>query len=69
MNNAGTRACAWVSFALMTYVPLAMAQTIETIAGGEIVLDSPALTTSNAPLHVGVGPDGNVYDYDISTAA
>src|SRR6185503_2023881 len=58
MNNAVTRACAWVSLALLTYAPLAAAQTLETFAGGKRFLDNPALETPVLPYRVVVGFDG-----------
>lgn len=66
MNNAVTRSCAWISLACLTYTVAAPAQTIETIAGGEIIIDSPALETSDAPFRTDVGPDGRIYIQDDS---
>ena len=41
MKNAVTRACAWVSFVLLTCAPLASAQNLEIFAGGARFVDVP----------------------------
>jgi sugar lactone lactonase YvrE len=66
MKNAVTRTCAWVSAALLTYAPLAAAQTVtvERIAGGRLMNDMPALEGSVNPQSLSVGPDGSVYVID-----
>jgi hypothetical protein len=46
MNNAVTRVCAWVSFALLTYAPLAAAQTTEVVAGARDFLDVAGTTVA-----------------------
>ena len=61
MNNAVTRACAWLSFALLTNAPPAAAQSLEVFAGGKHLVDSPASEVPLLPATVAFAPDGRLY--------
>ena len=61
MNNAVTRACAWLSFALLTYAPPTAAQSLEVFAGGKHLVDSPASDVPLLPATVAFAPDGRLY--------
>src|SRR5688572_10712337 len=64
MNNAVTRACAWVSVALLSYGQAATAQTVETFAGGRLINDLPATEASVTPGSLAAAPDGSIFVVD-----
>ncbi len=61
MRIAATRVCAWISVSLLTYAPLAAAQTTEIIAGARDFLDAPGTGVATNQTSMTVGPDGNLY--------
>jgi hypothetical protein len=66
MKISVTRACAWVSAALLSWIPLASAQTVtvERIAGGRLVDDMPALEAPMWPQGLAAAADGTIYIVD-----
>ncbi len=65
MNNAVTRARAWVSFALLIFAPVSMAQTMELYVGAGRFVDIPGDTVGIDPGVMVTGPDGQIYLTDI----
>jgi len=66
MKNAVTRACAWVSFVLLTCAPLASAQNLEIFAGGARFVDVPGNQVPLQPQAIAVAPNGALYVSDIN---
>ena len=66
MKNAVTRACAWISLALLTYSPHVASQSLEIFAGGGHFVDIPGNTIGLQPGAIAASADGFVYANDIN---
>lgn len=61
MNNAVTRACAWISVVLLAYTPLAESQTLDVVVGRAHLRDVPGTSVAVGTNAAMMGPDNQVY--------